>query len=165
MSSRKVPRLSLTHILLAAPIPAQSVLLQYRRGVFMLNSSCACDPEVKFHRCHETRSALTMPLELIWQQRRQKLKMQAELSLSRTTFIDIDYLLNSGQIQEASLVLMGIQRQLRSVYREHKLRETVTTLARESGDIAREGGRPLSPSSHGIYPFRTLRVRWRRSGS
>lgn len=121
MSSRKVPGLSLADISLAAPIPAQSVLLQYRRGVFMLNSSCACDPEVRFHRGHETCAALTRPLQLSREQRRQKLQMQAELSLSRTTFTDIDYLLNSGQIKEASLVLMGIQRQLRSVYREKQL--------------------------------------------
>ena len=123
MSSRKVPGLSLADISLAAPVPTQSLLLQYRRGVFMLNSSCACDPEIRFHRGHETCLALTKPFKLNREQRRQKLKMQAELSLSRTTFTDVDYLLNSGQLKEASCILTDIRRQLRSIYKENKLKE------------------------------------------
>ena len=123
MSSRKVPGLSFADISLAAPLPVQSMFLQYRRGVFMLNSRCACDPEIKFHRGHETCFALRTPLHLSREQRRQKLQMQRELSLSGTTFTDVDFLLNSGQLKEAGLILRYIQRQLGEIYRENKLAE------------------------------------------
>ena len=84
------------------------MFLQYRRGVF--NSGCACDPEIRFHRGHKTCLALTTPLQLSREHRRQKLQMQTELSLPGTTFTDVDFLLNSGQLKEAEVILRHIQR-------------------------------------------------------
>lgn len=123
MSSRNVPGLSFADISLAAPIPVQSMFLQYRRGVFMFNSRCACDPEIKFHRGHETCLALVTPFQLSREQRRQKLQMQTKLSLSGSTFTDVDFLLNSGRLKEAGVFLRDIQRQLGHIYKENKLSE------------------------------------------
>ena len=126
ISSRKVPGLLLADISLSAPIPVQSVLLQYRRGVFMFNSVCACNTEVKFHRGHESCRALRSPLKLSRAQKHQKQEMQARLLLSGGIFTDIDYLLNSGRLKDATTVLFHIQRALRQIYKEVQIKEALT---------------------------------------
>jgi hypothetical protein len=49
--------------------------------------------------------------------------MQTELSLSGSTFTDVDFLFNSGQLKEAGVILRHIRRQLGDIYRENKLAE------------------------------------------
>jgi hypothetical protein len=117
MESRKVPGLLLADISLAAPVSAQSMLLQYRRGNFMFSAVCACDPEVRFHRGHETCPALNHPFRLTRIEQRLKQEMKSELSFFGCKFTDIDYLLNSGRLQHVILILSDIQKQLRQVYK------------------------------------------------
>jgi hypothetical protein len=117
MESRTVPGLPWADIALGAPASAQGMLLQYRRGVFMFNSICACDPEVRFHRGHESCLALRQPCTLTRVERREKRKMQLALA-SGHKFTDIDYLLNTGQWKRAVLILSSIQKRLRLVYKE-----------------------------------------------
>jgi hypothetical protein len=56
-------------------------------------------------------------------QQRQKLQIQTELSLFKSIFINIDFLLNSRQLKEAGVILRHIQRQLKDIYKENKLTE------------------------------------------
>jgi hypothetical protein len=49
--------------------------------------------------------------------------MKTELKLTGTKFTNIDFLLNSGQLQRASSILAAIQEQLGQVYREIQLSE------------------------------------------
>jgi hypothetical protein len=73
MESRTVPGLPWANITLGAPASAQGMLLQYRRGgVFMFNSICACDPEVRFHRGNKSCPALGQPCTLTRAERHQK---------------------------------------------------------------------------------------------
>lgn len=116
MESRRVPGLLLADIALAAPLSAQGMLLQYRRGVFMFNSICACDPDVKFHRGHESCPALGPPPTLTRGEQRQKRQMQAELAFDHK-FTDVDYLLNAAQLDRAADILSNVQQQLRLVYK------------------------------------------------
>lgn len=116
MGSRRVPGLLLADIALAAPLPVQGMLLQYRRGVFMFNSICACDPDVKFHRGHESCLALGPLPTLTRGEQRQKRTMQAELAFDHK-FTDVDYLLNAGQLDRAASILSNVQRKLRLVYK------------------------------------------------
>jgi hypothetical protein len=118
--SRKVPGLPWADISLAAPASAQNRRFQYRRGHFMFNSICACDPEVRFHRGHETCPSLKSLLRLTRQQRHDREQMQLKLNLV-SLFTDIDYLLNSGQLQYADLVLLDIWKKLQQVYRAKML--------------------------------------------
>jgi hypothetical protein len=117
IESRRVPGLLLADISLAAPVVAQTMLLQYRRGVFMLNSICECDPQVRFHRGHETCLVLNIPLRLTRREQREKQKMQSELSLLGSKFTTLDYWLNSGRLEHVSSTLSQIQKQLRQVYK------------------------------------------------
>jgi retron-type reverse transcriptase len=127
IESRKVPGLLLADISLAAPVPAQSMLLQYRRGVFMLKSVCACDPEVRFYRGHETCAALNLPLRLTRREQYQKRKMQSKLPLIGSKFTELDYLLNSGQLKHAICILVEIQKQLRQVYKATKAMDSMNS--------------------------------------
>jgi hypothetical protein len=123
MESRKVPGLRLADISFAAPGPAQDMLLRYRRGLFMFSTICACDPDVRFHRGHESCPALGLPHTLSRVERRQKRGMKAELSFEHK-FTDVDYLLNSGQLKRAVLILSDIQARLRVVYKEAQTSST-----------------------------------------
>jgi hypothetical protein len=78
MESRKVPGLLLADVSLAAPVSAQSMLLQYRRGNFIFNAVCTCDNEVRFHRGHEMCLALNCLFRLTRIERRQKQKMKSD---------------------------------------------------------------------------------------
>lgn len=117
IESRKVPGLRLADISFAAPVSAQGMLLRYRRGLFMFSSICACDPEVRFHRGHESCPALGQPCTFTRVERREKRKMQLALA-SGHKFTDIDYLLNTGHWKRAVLILSSIQKRLRLVYKE-----------------------------------------------
>lgn len=117
IESRKVPGLQLADISLAAPGLAQDILLRYRRGIFMFNSICACDPDVRFHRGHESCPALGLPHILSRGERREKREMKAQLSFEHK-FTDVDYLLNTGQLKRVVLILSDIQARLQVAYRE-----------------------------------------------
>jgi hypothetical protein len=54
--------------------------------------------------------------------------MKKELSLAGIKFTNIDFLLNSGQLERVSSILAAIQERLGQVYREIQLSE-----AQESG--------------------------------
>lgn len=88
------------------------MLVRYRRGLFMFNSICACDPEVNFYRSHEACLRLGQPRILTRVEQRQKRRMQLGLSFDHE-FTDIDYLLNSGPVKRAVVVLSNIQKRLR----------------------------------------------------
>jgi hypothetical protein len=118
MASRKVPGLFLADITLGASLSAQSLLLQYRRGVFMLNSICAC--KTTFRRGHETCSKLKQTWPLSRLEQAQKREMWQKLAISSLRFTDLDYLLNSEQVERASQTLVEIGRQLRQIYKSCK---------------------------------------------
>jgi hypothetical protein len=134
MKSRKAPGLLLADASLSTQLSAQGRLLQYRRGVFMQNYTCACSPESRFRRGHEDCPALAHLIRLSRPDQQQKQKMKTELKLTGTKFTNIDFLLNSGQLQRASSILAAIQEQLGQVYREIQLSE------------AQESGGPLIPT-------------------
>ena len=68
MESRRAPGLLLADITLSAPVLAQGMLLQYRRGLFMHNSICACNPDIRFHHGHEICKGLSNVVQLSWQE-------------------------------------------------------------------------------------------------
>ena len=74
----------------------------------MLNSVCACNPEVRFRRGYEICLALNVPLQLTRIEQVQKRKMQSKLSLSGSKFTDLDYLLNAGQLQHVIFILLEV---------------------------------------------------------
>jgi hypothetical protein len=117
MESRKVPGLQLADISFAASGPSQDMLFRYRRGLFMFNTICACGPDVKFHRGHESCPALGLPHILSRGEQREKREMKAQLSFGHK-FTDVDYLLNTGQLKRVVLILSDIQARLRVVYKE-----------------------------------------------
>lgn len=117
METRRVPGLFMADVSLSATLKRQDMLFQYRRGVFMFNSTCACDPGVKFHRGHESCQALK-PQSLTHKERQQKWKMKSELRLERQKFTDIDFLLNVKKVETAATILMQIQSELRQVYKK-----------------------------------------------
>lgn len=117
MRSRNTPGLYLADITLAAPVLAQSILFQYRRGVFMWNSHCQCGSS--FRRGHETCQALDASICLSRHQRNQKRIVGAILpSEFKSKFTEIDYLLNTGQLQYAFAILTKVQTQLKQVYKD-----------------------------------------------
>lgn len=113
IESRRVPGLRLADISLTAPMPAQDLLFQYRRGMFMFNFGCTCREGVTFGRSHETCSALPHPVRLTKAEKAKKALMQHTLQLGHGTFTDIDYLLNVGRIHDASHILTTIRDELR----------------------------------------------------
>lgn len=120
MNSRKVPGLYLADISLSASVDIQPLLLQYRRGVFMFNSRCACDPAVRFHRGHENCPSLGLELQLSREEKRRKQVMKDIHRSSNFKFTDIDYLLNTGQIDKASKALLSLQYTLRKIYSDYE---------------------------------------------
>jgi hypothetical protein len=127
VESRKAPGLLLADISLAAPVSAQGRLLQYRRGAFMYNYTCACSPESRFRRGHEDCGVLHHLVQLSRPEQRQKQEMKSSLCLSKTKFTNLDFLLNTGQLQRASWILAEIQRQLGQVYKENQINHSPGT--------------------------------------
>jgi hypothetical protein len=125
IESRKAPGLLLADISLAALVSVRSMLLQYCRGDFMFNAVCVCDPEVRFHRGHETYLVLNHPFRLTRIEQCLKQKMKSELSFFGYKFTDIDYLLNSGWLQHVILILSDIQKQLRQVYKATQIMDSL----------------------------------------
>jgi hypothetical protein len=125
MSSRTTPGLLLADISLAAPISVQNLLLQYRRGVFMYNCICACDPQARFSRGHEECKALNHLVQLSRPEQGKKQEMKSKLSLCGTKFTNIDFLLNSKQLRRVAFILLGIRAQLREVYKESQVRDVI----------------------------------------
>jgi len=121
MDARNVPGLFMADGCLKTSATKQDLLFQYRRGVFMFNSICACDPELKFHRGHEACQALTRPVHLSHAERQQKWKMKSQLSIHEEKFTDIDFLLNTKRVEAAARILISIQSQLRQVYKKTQL--------------------------------------------
>lgn len=120
--SRRVPGLFLADISFAASIEMQSMLLQYRRGLFMHNCTCVCD--AKFRRGHETCPSLKIVLHLSRTERECKRRMQVELSMQGKKFTDIDYLINSKQLRYVASILSHIQEQLKQLYSMNKMADS-----------------------------------------
>jgi hypothetical protein len=117
--SRQVPGLFLADISFAAPIQTQTILLQYRRGVFMHNCICVC--KAVFHRGHETCPSLKISQRLSRTEQEGKERMQLELHLQRLKFTDIDYLINLKRLRDVSLILSHIREQLKQVYKVNQM--------------------------------------------
>lgn len=126
--SRQKKGLFLADISLAAPMPIQEHLFQYRQAKFRLKSRCVCDPIVEFHRGHETCQALPQLVRLTSTEKAAKTRMKQRLSLGDVDkFTDIDFLLNSGRILDASKVLQIVDKCLGDIYHQRQLAEATTT--------------------------------------
>jgi hypothetical protein len=112
--SRQVPGLFLADISLAASVQTQGKLLQYRRGLFMHSCICVCN--LPFRRGHETCPSLKISRQLSRTEQESKRRMQIELDIQQQKFTDIDYLINSKQLRDVSLILSCIQYQLKQIY-------------------------------------------------
>jgi hypothetical protein len=121
MNARNVPGLFMADGCLKTSTNKQDLLFQYRRGVFMYNSICACHPEVRFYRGHETCQALARPVDLTHVERQEKWKMGLQLTIDETKFTDVDFLLNTKRVEAAAKILMSIRTQLRQVYNKSRL--------------------------------------------
>src|SRR5450432_1227453 len=114
MASRRVPGLLLADVSLLAPIEAQRLLLQYRRGRFMFGYTCAYG--ATFVRGHEVCPALGLPVCLT---RREKEEMRIWVDTfpvgSKVT--RLDFLLSVGQVARVASFLRHIQEQLRTEYK------------------------------------------------
>jgi len=96
------------------------MLMQYRRGVFLHRCVCRCGQP--FIRGHETCSRLHHPYRLTKADRRQKSAMHQHLGGPEVCKLtDVDYLLNTGQVDKATAILQGICAQIRQVYHEEQL--------------------------------------------
>lgn len=115
LETRKVPGLYLADVSLSAPITAQELLFQYRRGLFMFNFTCGCQPPAPFHRGHETCHALPQPIQLVKSDRKAKADMLKILDLQPTQVTDVDFLLNTGRLDNAALILEQVKAALRKV--------------------------------------------------
>jgi hypothetical protein len=116
MESRKVPGLFLADITLAAPIPAQRMLFAYRRNCFGQKKKCPCGQP--YLRTHEICSYLPHPLPLSLEDRRKKAKMFSHLDPDDAKVTDLDYLLNSNRLDEATKALTAISTKLGEAYHE-----------------------------------------------
>ena len=123
IESRQVPGLFLADISLAAPVQTQSMLLQYRTGMFMFKTKCVC--KMEFGRGHETCPKLNVSWKLNRYHRVQKQKTWSKQTLLRIKFTKIDFLLNSGRLKEVGCILSAIRKQLRQVYRNDQLEVSI----------------------------------------
>ena len=123
IESRKVPGLFLADISLSALGSVQRRLLQYRKGVFMHNSICSCDPKVKFIRGHEHCKALHHLVRLTRFEKTRKRQMKVDLGVGKEKLTNLDFLINDGQVKRAGKMLSRIQKHLGMVYKEEKRRE------------------------------------------
>jgi len=114
MASRRVLGLLLADVSLLAPIEAQRLLLQYRRGRFMFGYTYACG--ATFVRGYEVCPALGLPVCLT---RREKEEMRIWVDTfpvgSKVT--RLDFLLSVGQVARVASFLRYIQEQLRTEYK------------------------------------------------
>jgi hypothetical protein len=120
IESRKVPGLFFADISLAAPVPAQQMLLSYRRNRFGARKNCRCGKP--FRRTHEICSHLPHPIHLSKAERADKAAMFAHLQLDDLKTTDIDYLLNKGRLKEATEILTAISTKLDETYHQEQLR-------------------------------------------
>lgn len=115
-ASRRVPGLGLADLSLSLPRLEQAMLFSYRRGVFLRGYRCVCGIAA-FTRGHETCPALDHPIRLTRAERRQK-----EQSLQRlppgSNLTDVDFLINTNQLQRATILLASVARQLQQAHHE-----------------------------------------------
>jgi hypothetical protein len=118
-SSRQVPGLQFADISLAASVHAQNMLFKYRRGVLMFGMTCVClEP---FQRGHEeVCRILRVPCLLSRRDQENKRRMKSSLPLIRFKFTDIDYLLNTGRLEDVIQILLDIRGQLHQQYVDNK---------------------------------------------
>jgi hypothetical protein len=126
LRSRRVQGLYMADVSLSGPIAKQEWLFQYRRGVFMLNYTCVCHPQVKFRRGHEDCTAIDRPLSLTFGEKRLKWLMRVELDIEEAKFTDVDFLLNIGRTESVVEILLSIRNQLRQVYAKSKRERNIT---------------------------------------
>lgn len=118
--SRQKQGLRRADVTLSAPLAAQGMLLQYRRGVFMWNCTCACNPLIRFRRGHEECTALSdiQTLSRVMQSQKRKIHLSGVSTNAR--FTNIDFLLNIGQLTIAITMLCKVQDCLRQTYKEEQ---------------------------------------------
>jgi hypothetical protein len=121
--ARNVRGLFMADICLSVAASEQELLFQYRRGVFMFNSICACSPNVRFRRGHETCTALSRPLQLTHHDKQQKWKMREGFLPQDARFTDMDFLLNANRAAEVVQLLVNIRQQLRLIYKKNQLEQ------------------------------------------
>jgi len=132
MASRKVPGLYLADISLSAGMPGQELLFQYRRGMFMFNAKCSCHSDAVFHRGHESCSSLPHPIRLSRNERQMKITMSQALQVHDTPLTDIDFLLNTGRLNDAGLILHDVRQALRTIYSEDQKNAAAATVPEAS---------------------------------
>ena len=114
-------------IFLASP-QVLDMLIQYRRGVFLHRCTCRCGQP--FVRGHESCPRLQHPYRLSKVDRRRKSAMHQQLGgpdVCKLT--DVDYLLDTGQVEKVVAILRGIQAQIRQAYHEDQLAQSDDVLA------------------------------------
>ncbi|KAK2979211.1 hypothetical protein RJ640_003141 [Escallonia rubra] len=95
--------------ILKAPRHYQKPFLQYRRGTFHINQICVCGE--RFRRGHEECFRLRGVSWLSKTEIRIIVRIRRTLG-TKSTFTDIDFLLNSGKFRRAYRILMHISRSL-----------------------------------------------------
>lgn len=122
MESRQVPGMYLADVSFKGPRHFQDVLLQYRRGMFMNDCLCTCGE--RFKRGHETCLRLRHPYQLSKSEKQHKADMLKQLDSKDSKLTDVDYLLNTGQLDKAIRILSSVKSQLGKVYHEAELAVT-----------------------------------------
>lgn len=111
---------------LAAPVKDQSLLFQYRLGVFQHRRACKCGRKGGFGRGHEKCSAWKPFTILTRAEKRRKREWQRERILLKTKrnsstilkppkLTDIDFLINQSDFSRATRALREIRRSLNEV--------------------------------------------------
>jgi hypothetical protein len=94
------------------------MLFAYRRNCFGQKKRCPCGQP--YLRTHEICSDLPHPAPLSLEDRRKKAKMFSHLDLEDSKVTDLDYLLNSNRLDEATRVLTVISTKLGEAYHEEQ---------------------------------------------
>lgn len=116
---RRVPSLRYADITLAAHRTVVDFLLQYRRGIFLVKRMCHC--RGRFMRGHETCKALRHPDRLNKKERYDKARMLEGLGgPNKCKLTDVDYLLNTGQIQRVAIILLNIRQQINDAFSQNQ---------------------------------------------
>lgn len=118
LETRKVPGLLLADISLSGSIYQSNILFQYRRGSFMYGDYCSCGGT--FQRGHEQCFTLPDTVSLTRAERLAKTTMQrlleAKPKAKTVHFTDVDFLLNTGQLDRAMKILSIAKAELKVIW-------------------------------------------------
>ena len=93
-------------------------------GRFMCGAICACDPNKRFYRGHETCPDLPQSIRLSKTERRRKKSMMQSLLLDHSkTFTDLDFLLNIRSFSRVGQSLLAVRKALKKKYSERIIAE------------------------------------------